>query len=256
MKNIKTNLNFPRSQEARHPVPLRGFTLIEVIVSIGIFAMLTTLVYANFRQGEKQEELNQSALELADNLRRVQNLGMSGQVTKFCHDGNYRLQRCQTDSDCVIGEPTGGECAYGVPKGGYGVYMGSHGVVEDCPPDCPLSSYSLFIDLDGTLKYDTDLVEDDLLPGGEDYALLGDVVIKDYGIGCAFLVPWCPSSGDRLDVVFMPPKPTPWADTYEEEKVIYLLLHRGINKCAQVSINGFSGDISVDSNENCIISFE
>ena len=228
-----------------------GFTLMETIVSMAIFAILLTLVFANFRQSEKQDDLSQSAVELAGNLRKVQNLGMSGQVTKYCKTGSEEKlnHACINHSECG----DNGKCDFGVPKGGYGIHFDQEG---------ELKNYTLFIDLSGDLKYDTNEVEDDVLPGGKDYQLKGKVVVLDYDLRCAFQVPssWgCPAASDNLDVLFMPPKPTPWATTYnatfsgtyEEEKVYILLKHPEINKCARVSVNGFSGDVSVEPDDDC-----
>lgn len=220
----------------------------ETIVAMGIFVILLTLVFANFRQGEKQVELSQSALELADNLRKVQNLGMSGQVTKYCQAGTENeFIRCQEDSKC--GSPSKlKDCDYNVPKGGYGIHLAKKE-----------NNYTLFVDLSGDLAYDISGIEDDVLPGGGNYPLKGKVKVSDYQLHCAFQVPWdCIQIEDQpLDVLFMPPRSIPWAsfgqNVYEEEKVYILLEHTEINKCAKVSVNGFSGDVSTEPDDDCIL---
>jgi len=56
----------------------KGFTLIELIVVMAIIVILTTLVLANYRDGQKRYALSQSAQQLASDLRRIQNMAMNG----------------------------------------------------------------------------------------------------------------------------------------------------------------------------------
>lgn len=58
---------------------MRGFTLIEIIISTGIIALLLTLTLVNFRGGEKQYTLDQAAQKLAQDIHRVQNLSLAPQ---------------------------------------------------------------------------------------------------------------------------------------------------------------------------------
>lgn len=50
-----------------------GFTLVELLVSISIIAIISGLFLANYRGGEKSNQLNLSAQELASNFRLAQN---------------------------------------------------------------------------------------------------------------------------------------------------------------------------------------
>lgn len=242
---VKMKMSIKKINSKNHP----AFTLIEVIVAMGIFVVLVTMVLANFRASQKEDDLRQSALELADNLRKVQNLGMSGQITKFCQAGDFENKACQSNDDC-----NGAECAYSVPLGGYGLYV--------APVNTgPLSGYTLFVDLDGDLCFECkDEIdwEDAVLPAGE-YSLIGKTVISSYDLQCNFGdVPWQEGCVDPepngMDVVFMPPKPTPWAgshniDIQEEQKLLFLLKQPEIEKCLEVIVNGVSGDVSVNNPE-------
>lgn len=93
----------------------KGFTIIELLVSIGIFIVVTTMVVANFRAGSRSDELKISAETLVSNLRRAQNMALAGQLT----DGV-------------------------TPPGGYGVYFKLADV----------NRYIIFADSNGNLIYD------------------------------------------------------------------------------------------------------
>jgi prepilin-type N-terminal cleavage/methylation domain-containing protein len=73
-------------KEFQHPKPFkafgfftnnRGMTLIELIVSISIVALISGTVLANFRSGERTNNLNVAAQKLASDIRQVQNYTMS-----------------------------------------------------------------------------------------------------------------------------------------------------------------------------------
>lgn len=51
---------------------ITGFTLPELLVSMGIFVVILGLTIANFRSGNETSELKLKALEIAENIRRVQ----------------------------------------------------------------------------------------------------------------------------------------------------------------------------------------
>jgi prepilin-type N-terminal cleavage/methylation domain-containing protein len=51
----------------------KGFTLPELLVSMGIFLVILGLTIANFRGGNQTSELKLKALEVSENIRRVQN---------------------------------------------------------------------------------------------------------------------------------------------------------------------------------------
>jgi len=55
-----------------------GFTLVELLVVIFIMGLLGSMVLANFRQGERIYSLSGATRKLVSDLRRIQNLSMSG----------------------------------------------------------------------------------------------------------------------------------------------------------------------------------
>ncbi len=55
-----------------------GFTLIELLISISIISLLTVLVLADYRSGQKKYALGQDTQKLVSDIRRAQNMAMSG----------------------------------------------------------------------------------------------------------------------------------------------------------------------------------
>jgi len=92
----------------------KGFTIIELLVALGVFVVVTAMVVANFRAGGRSDELRIAAETLISNLRKAQNMSLSGQLT----NGSS-------------------------PPGGYGVYF----KLSDT------DRYIIFADLNGDLGY-------------------------------------------------------------------------------------------------------
>ena len=106
----------------------RGFTIIELIVVIGIIAFLTALILPNYRQGQESFALQRSATKLAQDLRRAQEMAMSAE----------EFQACATNPKY---------------KYGYGIHL------KKIEPD----HYVLFADCNGNGDYDfgwDEIVED------------------------------------------------------------------------------------------------
>jgi prepilin-type N-terminal cleavage/methylation domain-containing protein len=62
----------------------KSFTLTEVLVVIAIIGFLTAIILPNFRAGEKQFALQRAAHELAQDIRRVQEMAMSAKECGEC----------------------------------------------------------------------------------------------------------------------------------------------------------------------------
>ncbi|MDO8582280.1 MAG: prepilin-type N-terminal cleavage/methylation domain-containing protein [bacterium] len=81
--NIKREtwiMNHFRVHDSRFRIHVSGFTMIELMVTIGIFALITGAVLANFRAGERGESLRLAAEQLAQDIRRAQNDVLSGKT--------------------------------------------------------------------------------------------------------------------------------------------------------------------------------
>jgi len=95
----------------------KGFTLVEVVVSIFIIVLLAGIVFANYRQAGKQFALQRSASKLAQDIRRAEEMAMSAKEYNGIN-----------------------------PRGGYGMHFDKTSSAK---------SYILFADCDGTnYQYD------------------------------------------------------------------------------------------------------
>lgn len=101
----------------------RGFTVAELLVSISIFMMITTVVLANFRSNSRSEQVRFNAQDLASIIRKAQLNSQYGRSVSSNGDAT-------------------------VPIGGFGIH------IEQCTSGpC---EYRLFADVDGQLDYDSE----------------------------------------------------------------------------------------------------
>ena len=247
------------------PKNRKGYSLLELLIAISLFVIISLIVMNNFRQGQKMDDLRTAAVELVSNFREVQILGMSGQVINICHEGGNDLLPCTTDTDCPDGE-----CGL-VPIGGFGttikpVAEGVNGITachdvaatKGCPTD-----YTLFADIAGSTLGEFEPSEDMPLEGKNKYPFPNNVRIRDYFVECSWVdspgIHDCPSTRENgVDVSFRPPKPTPYtfasgSKAYSEQSVYLLLEHTDTEKCRMVTINGVSGEIDETPDANCMI---
>ena len=129
----------------------KGFTMIELLVSIAIFALILFIAIPNFRGSETQEQLYGSARDLASIIRKYQFLASTGRTV------NYQGQNI-------------------LPQGGYGLY-----ITECTGTPCPIK---LFADMDGQLDYDG--VDEQVFE--KEFNLTGRVWISDISISSPLTV--------------------------------------------------------------------
>lgn len=175
----------------------RGYTLVELLVSVAIMLAISgaTLVY--FRYGNKNWALTRAAQKLSQDVRRASNMALSAPKI------------AQVDcSTCPAG---------GCQPRGYGVYFNSAS---------PGTSYVLFGDMDGNNSYDA--------PTGC-YSATKDVIIETISIESDIkilsLVPV-----DSFSVVFVPPDPTTNFSS-GSSGTINLSLISDATKTKQITIN-------------------
>lgn len=76
------NANIREKRVARNFLYLTtGFTIIEMLVVAAIVAILTILILADYRGSEKQYALIRAANQLVSDLRKTQNMALSGAGT-------------------------------------------------------------------------------------------------------------------------------------------------------------------------------
>ncbi len=85
---------------------VRGFTLLEITVVVSIIILLSTIFLASYRGGEKQFALKRSAHQLAQDLRRAQEMAMSGQEFKGAFQGGFGIHFVVTFGDENTGKYT------------------------------------------------------------------------------------------------------------------------------------------------------
>lgn len=191
-----------------------GFSLVELIVSMGIMILLITVVAVNFREGQQFDELRISAQTLTDNLRVMQNRAMTGQV--FGVD---------------------------VPQGGYGVHFAIVGALPN--------SYFLFADGDADQWYDG---AGELFPNGEIAFLknVRTIAMEIDGsavspcANCGVSLTYKPPDA----TYYVVEKAGPPA----KGKVVEVLLQHGTTlQCRRVTANGVSGQVSEEIDSDCLL---
>ncbi len=222
-------MTHPRS--ARHAPQHPGFTVIELLISLSIFALLLVLILANFRTGSYNDELRFTADRFVGNLRRVQNLATIGQA--LFYDGEDR-----------------------VPPGGYGISIPSVAgvwvVMGDETYQSDVNHYTMFADfqstVDGVCENEPNQLYDDgngvRTCNGDREVEAGIVSFPSNVKRTAIRVSGCPVGvTEPIDITFKPPRPTPLilgcSGTVSIE-----LTHAKTEKCRTVTINAISGQIS------------
>jgi Tfp pilus assembly protein FimT len=61
----------------------RGFTIMELLVSIGVFLSLFLMVTVNFRAGESINELRLETQKIASDIRKLQTLALTGSTYNY-----------------------------------------------------------------------------------------------------------------------------------------------------------------------------
>ena len=120
-----------------------GFTLIELVVSISIIALVSGIFLANYHSTNKQSELTMTAQKLVSDIRLAQSYGLGSK-----------------------------EYGGSVPSGGWGVHFD-----KVSSPD----SYKIFADSNGNMEYDVG--EDDKSQGGQTVNLPAGVRITEINTG-------------------------------------------------------------------------
>ena len=84
----------------------RGFTLIEVLISIAIFIIILTLVVVNHRHGENASTFRLQAFNIEDLIYSVRNMALTGQKIQDTIPSNgYGLNiNIEDDSYTVFGD--------------------------------------------------------------------------------------------------------------------------------------------------------
>lgn len=128
-----------------------GFSLIELVVSLSIIAMITVLFMANYRSGNKRTDLIMTAQRLVSDIHLAQNNALG--LVKYNEE---------------------------VPAGGWGITL-----------DMAESGYTLFADLNapgtsGSMSYDSDM-EGNVNYGARVTDFSSSVVISSLKLGSTYV---------------------------------------------------------------------
>ena len=102
----------------------KGFTLLELLVVIGIVAVLSSIVLGGYRTGEDKFALSRSANKLAQDLRMAENMAMMGNPAPVTFGGIF-------------------------PSGGYGFYF------DTATSTGAAGRYSFFCDCNDNAEYES-----------------------------------------------------------------------------------------------------
>ena len=80
----------------------RGFTLVELIVVISIIGLMSVAILANYRNAEKKYLVGQTAQKLASDIRKAQNMAMSGVDISGTNRYGYGIYVRQADNYYII----------------------------------------------------------------------------------------------------------------------------------------------------------
>lgn len=79
-----------------------GFTLLELLISISIMALLFTAGYANYRDFQRRQHLESAVTSVRGDLRFAQGLALSGRKPAGCSSLNGYMFRRRNDSQYRI----------------------------------------------------------------------------------------------------------------------------------------------------------
>lgn len=196
-----------------------GFTLIEILISFGIFAILLAIVLSGFMDTRKLERLKQSSAELVSALQKAQNFALTG----YASSGSVP------------------------PSGGYGVHL-----------DKNSTEYFIFADTNSVMtgpacdttkvnqRYDIECSEQKV--GGSNFLQSGVIIHK-------ILVGSPAVQASVIDIAFKSPLRMPYVGTgasagdrapglASSRSVEIYLKWNDKNVCRKVSVKGTTGQIS------------
>ena len=149
-----------------------GFTLIELIVSVSIIALVTGIFLANYSSANRRSDLTMTAQKLVTDIRLAQNYGLG--LSRYGLSGSTN-----------------------VPSGGWGAHfdLANYGN----------NKYVIFADDDGDSLFDAG--EDNLTYGAQVTTLPANIVIDSIKVGTAVGASVGFSTENKTDITFLPPDP-------------------------------------------------
>lgn len=184
-----------------------GFTMMELLISISIFLIITSMVIVNFRSGQYRDELMGSAQFLQSTLREMQTMAFSG--SRVICPGYV--------------PPEAGE----MTPAGYGLNI-NFGVVTafaDCDPSDP--------NISPNYKYGGVLEDVNL----KTISLYNNISIESITVGATAV--------SSLDAVFTPFSEIVKINNTETDNIIIELIHSKTTKTVTVKITESTGQVFI-----------
>lgn len=124
--------------------PRKGFTLVELLVSMAIIGVITGAMMANFHGGQQNTEIRLAADLLVSQIRSMQTSSYGGRLVSVCSGGANDLAVCEPKVPAVACASPG-VCQKRVPTG-YGLHFSAG----------PSTTYTVFYDTNDDKVYQAD----------------------------------------------------------------------------------------------------
>lgn len=118
----------------RGRMTMKGFTLVELLISISILALVSTIAVLGLRSTRSNEELQTAARLLAGDIRAIQTRAQAGANVKACDVAAGTRRACEAESPSV--EPCVSDCSP-TPPSAFGITLSN-----------AMSRYDLFADIE------------------------------------------------------------------------------------------------------------
>lgn len=197
----------------------RGFTIVELLVSLAIIGVITGMMLPNFHGGQLSAELRFASDITVSQLRDIQTAAIAGRLVSVCSGGTQANQVCEPGKIPAVSCAGGGSCQRRVVPG-YGMRLMAN-----------QSTYVLFDDVNGNYRYDA----------GEEFAtkpFIQTGVVQFSASNAAMPV----------DIVFVAPDATPKFNGNDAPDLLTLTLRHqsGSNLTRNVKVFRIAGKVEHD----------
>lgn len=174
-----------------------GFTVIELLVSLGIFAVISAVVMVNFNAGSRSTDLRLAGESVISYVRDVESRAVNGALACLCG-----VIDPETASVCVANAcPGGAPTAEHMPLGGWGIHV-----------ETGQAQIRVFADVNGNFR-----MENDEVVSEEALSFSGGVIVQS--VSCS----------SPLDIVFTPPNGTARLNAVESTAACTIVLEQRLN---------------------------
>ncbi len=209
-----------------------GFTFLELLVSIGIFTIITMTVVAGFQSGAQSDTLRLAADNVAAQLRELVGMAQTGRRIGICTETQQVGVVCEGAARSVCSD----SCVSQVPQGGYGIHIDRTmqpvqlSFFADGMPGGTLHSYTI----------------GETIPGaGIDLPRF--VVIDDIRIVGSPTPAETQQGITTMDIVFEPPEPAIWFNQLQQGiETRIQMRHEKTGRTRTIVVRRLSGLIEVE----------